>query len=239
MRVLSLVPRAVGDIRDTSTMTFGDIEAARFRATVARVASWIALAFALVFAALALVRASRPFRAKAPGAVKQVGPFAGLGACASALREVRAEVSSAGGWSADLARRALPALRLAGAWALGRPVAQQKVRRGVTVREGQILVRRGWIRPVRTMLSASTTPSQVAAAADRDDLGGRTRAALVELRPALETFSNAAYGREDAPIDRADLDAALSQGIDAVQRLRVGATWPWRVLTALTARADA
>ncbi len=72
MRVLSLVPRAVADIRDASTMTFGDIEAARFRATVARVASWIALAFALVFAALALVRASRPFRAKAPGVVKQV-----------------------------------------------------------------------------------------------------------------------------------------------------------------------
>ena len=239
MRVLSLVPRAVGDIRDTSTMTFGDIEAARFRATVARVASWIALAFALVFAALALVRASRPFRVKAPGAVKQVGPFAGLGACAAALRDVRAEVSSAGGWSADLARRALPALRLAGAWALGRPVAQQKVRRGVTVREGQILVRRGWIRPERTMLSASTTPSQVAAAADREDLGSRTRTALGELRPALETFSNAAYGRGDAPIDRADLDSALSQGLDAVQRLRVGATWPWKVLTAWTARADA
>ncbi len=239
MRVLSLVPRAGGDIRDTSTMTFGDIEAARFRATVARVASWMALAFAVVFAALALVRASRPFRAKAPGAVKQVGAFAGLGACAAALREVREEVSSAGGWSADLARRALPALRLAGAWAIGRPVSQLKVRRNVAVREGQILLRRGWIRPERTVLSASVTPGQVAAAADREDLGGRTRAALGELRPALEAFSSVAYGRGDVPIDRAELDSALSQGLNAVQRLRVGATWPWRVLTALTTRADA
>jgi hypothetical protein len=236
MRVLSLVPRAVADIRDTSTMTFGDIEAARFRATVARVASWIALAFAVVFAILALVRASRPLRAKAPGTVKQVGPFTGLGACAAALRDVRAAVSSEGGWSADLARRALPALRLAGAWALGRPVAQEKVRRGVAVREGQILVRRGWLRPVRTVLSASTTPSQIAAAADRDDLGGRTRQALQELRPALETFSTAAYGRIDAPLDRAELDTALSQGLDAVQRLRVGTIGPWR-LVALVTRA--
>lgn len=240
MRVLSLVPRAVADIRDTSSMTFGDIEAARFRATVARVSSWIALAFALVFAGLALVRASRPFRAKAPGAVKQVGPFAGLGACAAALREVRAEVSSAGGWSADLARRALPALRLAGAWALGRPVAQKKVGRGVAVREGQILVRRGWLRPDRTVISASTTPSQMAAAADRDDLGGRTRQALQELRPALEAFSTVAYGRSDGPIDRAELDSALSQSLDAVQRLRVGAIGPWKLLALVTrARAEA
>lgn len=230
MRVLSLVPRAVGDIRDTSTMTFGDIEAARFRATVARVTSWIALAFAVVFAALALVRASRPFRARAPGAVKQVGPFAGLGACAAALRDVRTEVSSEGGWSADRARRALPALRLAGAWALGRPVAQEKVRRGVAVREGQILVRRGWLRPERTMLSASTTAGHMAAAADRDDLGGRTRLALQELRPALETFNAAAYGRADVPIDRAELDSALSHSLDAVQRLRVGAIGPWKLL---------
>jgi len=238
MRVLSLVPRAVADIRDTSPMTFGDIEAARFRATVARVASWISLAFALVFAALALIRASRPFRAKVPGTIKQVGPFAGLGACAAALREVRDEVSSAGGWSADLARRALPALRLAGAWALGRPVAQEKVKRGVAVREGQILVRRGWLRPVRTVLSASTTPTQMAAAADRDDLGGRTRQALQELRPALETFSTAAYGRADAPLDRAELDSALSRGLDAVQRLRLGAIGPWKLL-ALVSRARA
>ena len=32
MRVLSLVPRGATDIRDTSAMTFGDIESARFRA---------------------------------------------------------------------------------------------------------------------------------------------------------------------------------------------------------------
>jgi hypothetical protein len=187
-----------------------------------------------------VIRASRPFRAKAPGAVKQVGPFAGLGACAAALRDIRAEVSSEGGWSADLARRALPALRLAGAWALGRPVAQEKVKRGVAVREGQVVLRRGWLRPERSVLSASSTPSQIAAAAERDDLGGRTRQALQELRPALETFSTVAYGRAEAPIDRAELDSALSQGLDAIQRLRIGAIGPWKlVAVASRVRAEA
>ena len=90
------------------------------------------------------------------------------------------------------------------------------------------------------MLSASTTPDQVAAAADRDDLGGRTRAALQGLRPALETLSTAAYGRADASLDRAELDSALSQGLDAVQRLRVGTIGPWRLLALVSrARADA
>jgi hypothetical protein len=110
----------------------------------------------------------------------------------------------------------------------------------VAVREGQILVRRGWLRPERTVISASTTSSQMAAAADRDDLGGRTRQALQELRPALEAFSTVAYGRSDGPIDRAELDSALSQSLDAVQRLRVGAIGPWKLLALVTrARAEA
>ena len=155
MRVLSLVPRSATDIRDTSAMTFGDIESARFRATVARVSSWIATAFAVVLAVVALFRASQRFRKRSPEAERHVSELAWLGACARSLREVRQDAAS--GWSPELARRALPALRLAGASALGQRVAQQRVERDAEVREGQIAVRNGWFRRGRTMLSASTT----------------------------------------------------------------------------------
>lgn len=232
MRVLSLVPRGVADIRDTSAMTFGDIEAARFRATVARVSSWIALAFALVLAALALVRASQRFRTRAPNEVKKVGDLAQLGACAAALQDVRQDAAS--GWSPELVRRALPALRVAAASALGRPVAQERVDRHATVREGQVLVKDGWLRRGRTMVSASTTPVHIAASAGQKGLGGRTRAALASLGQALEAFSTAAYARGDAQPDRGDMDSALEQGLDAVKRLRVGALWPMKALSTVT-----
>jgi len=89
MRVLSLVPRGAGDIRDTSAMTFGDIESARFRGTVARTTSWIATAFAVVLAVLALLRASQRFRKRVPEAERQVSDLTRLGAAATVLRGVR------------------------------------------------------------------------------------------------------------------------------------------------------
>ena len=232
MRVLSLVPRGAADIRDTSAMTFGDIEAARFRATVARVSSWIALAFALVLAALALTRASQRFRTRAPNEVKTVGALAQLGACAATLQDVRQDAAS--GWSPELVRRALPALRIAGASALGRPVAQARVDRDAEVREGQIVVKDGWLRRGRTMVSASTTPVDIAASAGKKGLGGRTRTALTSLGQALETFSTAAYARGEAQPDRGDMDSALEQGLDAVKQLRVGALWPMKTLATIT-----
>ena len=231
MRVLSLVPRGATDIRDTSAMTFGDIESARFRGTLARVTSWIATAFAVLLAVLALLRASQRFRKRVPEAERLVGEVARLGAAAAVLRDVRKD--AAGGWSPELARRALPALRLASASALGRPVAQQRVGRDADVREGQIAVRNGWLRRGRTLLSASTTGANIDAAASQKGLSGRVRAALAALGPALEVFSVAAYGRGAAPPDGAELSSTLDRSLDAVKSLRIGAWWPVRTLSAV------
>jgi hypothetical protein len=212
-------------------MTFGDIESARFRGTLARVTSWIATAFAVLLAALALLRASQRFRKRVPEAERQVGEVTRLGAAAAVLRDVRKD--AAGGWSPELARRALPALRLAGASALGRPVAQQRVDRHANVREGQIVVRNGWLRRGRTLLSASTTRANIDAAASRKGLSGRARAALVALGPALDAFSVAAYGRGAASPDGDELTSALDRSLDAVKSLRIGALWPVRTLSAV------
>ena len=231
MRVLSLVPRGATDIRDTSAMTFGDIESARFRATLARVTSWIATAFAVLLAVLALLRASQRFRKRVPEAERQVGEVARLGAAAAVLREVRKD--AAGGWSPELARRALPALRLAAASALGRPVAQLRVERDADVREGQIAGRRGWLRRGRTLLSASTTRANIDAGAAQKGVSGRARAAMAALGPALDAFSVAAYGRGATPPDGDELNSTLERSLDAVKSLRTGALWPVRTLSAV------
>src|SRR5687767_5100648 len=57
MRVLSLVPRAAADIRDSSRETFAAIEAHRFRATAIFVAAGIVFAFAALLVLFGVVRA--------------------------------------------------------------------------------------------------------------------------------------------------------------------------------------
>ena len=207
-------------------MTFGDIESARFRGTVARVTSWIATAFAVVLAALALLRASQRFRKRVPEAERQVSDLARLGAAAAVLRGVRKDAASAG-WSAELARRALPALRMAGASALGR------ARRAAACRPR----RRSARRPARGAQRLAAPRAHAAVGVDdaREHRRGRRRgkasvaaprAALAALGPALDAFSVAAYGRGAAPPDGDELTSALDRSLDAVKSLRIGALWP-------------
>ena len=79
------------------------------------------------------------------------------------------------------------------------------------------MVRNGWFRRKRTVLSAPTTRASVDAAASQKGLSGRARSALSALGPALESFSVAAYGRNTAPPDGTELTSALDRSLDAVQ----------------------
>ena len=54
MRILSLVPKSVDDIRDASGQTFASIESRRFRASLATTTAWVSFAFAFVFGIFAL-----------------------------------------------------------------------------------------------------------------------------------------------------------------------------------------
>jgi hypothetical protein len=239
MRILSLVPKAAGDIRDASALTFADIESRRYYATAAQVAAAIALVFAAVFALLALLRFTQRFRSRTPAAARPVPASSLLAACAAALKDVQREARAAG-WSPELARRALPAVRIAGASALGKPIAQQRVDADVASREGQVVVRTGRLRMGRAVISAATTPSAIAAALDgRRSGGARVRAATTQLGEALQAFGRAAYGRTGGdggsqPLEGSELDRALENALDAVQRLRVGALWPMRMAQSVT-----
>ncbi len=170
MRILSLVPRAANDIRDASSLTFEEIESRRYYATAARVAASIALVFAAVFAVLAVLRFAQRFRVRTPASARPVPAASLLAGCASALRGVQKD-ARAEGWTPELARRALPAMRVAGASALGRPIAQRRVAGDVASREGQVMVRTGRLGFGRAVLSASTTPSAIASALDRPVTG--------------------------------------------------------------------
>jgi hypothetical protein len=198
------------------------------------VAAAIALVFAAVFTVLALLGLTRRFRVRTPAAARPVPASSVLAGCASTLKDVQRD-ARASGWSPELARRALPAMRVASASALGRPIAQQHVASDVASREGQVMVRTGTLGFGRALISAATTPSAVTTALEeRSSRGTRVRAAMTQLGDALQAFGRAAYGRKigengGESLDGAELDRAMENALDAVQRLRVGALWPMRM----------
>ena len=229
MRILSLVPRNAADIRDVSGDTFAASESHRFRSSAALVAAGISFAFAAVCAALAVVRVARRFQRKETVARVLPAPSM-LRGCLAALSDVRSEAR--GGWTPALVRRALAALRIAAAVAVGRQVTQGFVDSNAVEREGQLAVRAGLLRRRRAVLSAPTTPRAVAEQLGRNHSGPRAGATLKQLGDALQVFSAARYGR-DSQVDAAVLDSALDEGSSAVRRLRVTSLWPVRTVQSI------
>jgi len=232
MRILSLVPKSVSDIRDASGQTFASIASRRFRASLASVLGWISFAFAAVLAIFAAVRAFGHLRAKGAAAVRSLPVPSVLGGCLDTLNEVAADASRTG-WSPGLARRAVAAMRIAGAVALERPVAQKFVGPDAVERDGQVTVRKGWIRPRRVLLSASVTPRGIAShLGNGRDLRAGTRLRLESISEALGTFSEASYGRNGKP-DASALDAAIESSTGVIRGLRTSARWPMRTASAV------
>jgi hypothetical protein len=232
MRILSLVPRSVSDIRDASGQTFASIASRRFRSSLARILAWVSFAFAAVLGAFALVRTIGFFRNKRGVAVRKLPVPSVLSGCLDTIKDVAADASRTG-WSPDLARRAVAAMRIAGAVALDRPVAQDFVGRDAVEREGQVTVRKGWIRPRRVLLSASVTSKVIAGhLGNGHKLRAGTRARLESISEALGVFSAASYGR-NGNADAIALDAAIASSKDAIRGLRSRARWPMRTASAL------
>ena len=229
MRILSLVPRSANDIRDASGDTFAASETHRFRSSAALVAAGICFAFAAVFVVIAAVRVARRFRRKEAVARALPAPSM-LRACLRALADVRAEAR--GGWTPTLVRRALAALRIAAAVAVGRQVSQHFVDNGAAEREGQLAVRTGLLRRRRAVLSAPTTPRVIAEQLGKNHSGAGTVASLEQLGEALQVFSAARYGR-NGNVDATALDSALDEGSSAVKRLRVNTLWPVRTVQSI------
>lgn len=234
MRVLSIVPDSANDIRDSSGLTFAGIEARRFRASAARVAGFILFAFAAVLVAMGLAGLLRERGVVRGTAVKLVSPSSVLAGCLRTLSEVKEEAAR-GGWTPELAHRALGALRIGGSHALGKPVAQALVDADTEPREGQVVVRTGWIRRRRALVSGAATPHALGLALEKGPAARRPKARVTieQLSEALQAFSRASYGRAGMA-DGSSLDAALEQGAQAIGRLKASVAWPMRAVSAVT-----
>jgi hypothetical protein len=230
MRIASLVPAKNADIRDAAPNTFAEIENRRVRSTGEVVAAAIAFGFAVVLLGLAVVRVLGRYRVRTPAAERLLGLSAVLRGVLSEAGRVQAD--AAGGWTPELVSRALTVLRIGGAVALGRPVAQAIVDSDVAPREGQLALRKGLLRSRRSLVSNATTPQTITRARAKTNgrIDARTEELLKRFEESLAVLSTARYGR-NATVPSSELDTAFENGVDALKKLRVARMWPMRIVS--------
>ena len=225
VRVLALVPAAGSDIRELPGETFGDAEARLFRSNLAALG---AAALALAAVAAALAAGLGAYRARRGSAAAGAAPLVDWRVAEGALDELAAvrQAVDREGWGAFEIGRAVAALRVAGALALGRPPARDAAVEDAAGRAGQIPVRRGGRRAGVVLLSSAVTPEHL----DRALAAGRSEhsrdAHLAEaVRDALRLFGAARYGRSpDVPAETltAHLDRATAALAERARRAAPG-----------------
>jgi hypothetical protein len=249
IRVLSLVPADAGDIRDSTAETFTDIDQRSFRASVLVVVGGILLALAALMGLVALVRLIARYRKPSATADQLVSDGAILRAIGRELRAVQ-RAREGEGWTPQLATRALGALRIASAYALGRRVARSPVnsrqssgigqhssvksQQSAVVGDrssaasqsidGQLTVRSGWPRARPIAVSAPVTPQTLAQQLARGTASPRRAVMLEALEQALTRFTAAQYGRETR-LDDAALDDSLAAASRTLTQLKIDQTW--------------
>ena len=231
IRIASLVPVMANDIHDAPPGTFRAIEDRHFLARLLRIVSWVLFGIGgvmVIWALAALIRRPR----EAGVAERRVAPEAAvLRAAARELNEVR-RARDAGGWTSELAARALAALRLAASYALGQPIAQTPAARGAVPATGQLHVASRLPYRQGMIVSGSATAGAVAQALRRDESSGTpVDERLKDLHVALERFGTAAYAR-DGVLSETDVDDALERGVRAVRHVARLYTWPARAARA-------
>ena len=237
IKVLSLVPADASDIRDAGAETFGDIDQRAFRANLLTVVGGILFALAALLGILAVVRLVARYRKPTDAAEHVMPDLAVLRGVGRELAAVRRE-REGGGWSAELATRALAAMRVIGSYATGRRVsktAQSTVdSRQSTVDaaplSGQLVLWTGLpLKRKQVVVSGSSTAATIAReAARRSTNGGAKRVQELEtLQQALSRFTAAQYGR-DGSFDDVALDESLDSGFQLLRRLKLEQTWPMR-----------
>jgi hypothetical protein len=215
VRVLSLVPAAADDIRDSSDEGFARVAGLRFRATALKVTA-IAL---LLVGALVAVPAVASLARRGKAADASVRPRAPRRAVLATIdRELDAIAQDArGGWTADLAARALNALRLAAACALNRDVAAQPVNETTA---GWLVTTTGVVRRRRLAISSAVTSLDLRTAIDGASTVPHVRQQLLEqLAEAMEMLTSALYGARFNP-QHDGLDEAVTSGRAAARDLR-------------------
>ena len=218
VHVLSLVPTAEDNIRDSGDEDFARIAAFRFRSRALNVA---AVAFVLLGALVAipavakLVRRGKAVDGLDPHKVRRRDVLAAVDA---ELDAVTADAN--GGWTAELAGRALNALRLTASCALNRNIAAQAPSRDGVV-TGWLMTNSGVIRKRRVAIASALTPLDVRKAIEGLPLTTvhEHQQILERLGDAMETMTSVLYGARFNP-QHNGLDEAVAAGRAASRYLR-------------------
>jgi hypothetical protein len=201
IRVISLVPDETTDIREAPASLFTEIESRASRANLFQTLAAVLFTLAGLVVVIALVTLVRS-RSKAPVARALSSDRAILRAVSSELAEVQRE--SRGGWTPELAGRALAALRIAGTYALGRKVGQQPITDGATARDGQLRIE-GRFGSQGAFVSGAATPETVASS------NGIAESRVAGLADGLRTLTSIRYGRNGS--NSGDADEAVETAI--------------------------
>jgi len=240
VRVMSLVPADATDIRDTAGETFGDLDERAFRANLFTIIGGVLFTLAGLMALLALVRLARRYRKTSTATERLMTDQAVLRGVGRELAYVRRERDS-GGWTPELAGRALAALRIAGTYLVGRPVslmpANKLTAEGQDVPEaGRLILRAGWPRPKRIAVSGAVTSLTMTRELARGTANARRIALLESLGRALSTFTTAHFGREGT-LDEGALDESLGTAREVLSRAKLEQLWVMKRFAAYRAPA--
>jgi hypothetical protein len=236
VKVVSLVPADAADIRDTSSAeNFTDIDRRAFRANLFSVVGAVLFVVAGLLALLTAVRLVRRYRTPATAAERPISDAAILRGARAVLQSVRRDRET-GGWTPELAGRALAALRVPATFALGRKVgcAPASGPQGgfLDPQSGGLMLKTGWLRTKQIAVSGAVTQQTIVREQARGAVR-ETRGAMFDaLAGALSTFTVAQYGRGDAKLDDGALDHALTTAFDVLKRVRLEQTWIMKRLAA-------
>jgi hypothetical protein len=199
IRLISVVPDTTSDIREAPAATFRRIEDRDSRANLLQTIATVLFGLAGVIALMMLVGMMRRKTKTAVAATHRLAPRTLLAAASRELASV--QQAGRGGWTPELAGRALAALRLAGTYALGRSAGQRAAKAGDTPVEGELVVS-GPLGRGRVFASGSATTET----ASRPD-------APHGLADALSALTAARYGRTER------LDSNVDDAVAAAIRI--------------------
>ena len=215
LRVLSLVPGAARDIRDASTLTFADLESRRFRARALGILGWVLYALAGAVLALAAVRAYGGLGAPAKARSTLVSGRAILQRAGRELSDVT-RARQAEGWTDALLGRAAAAMRVVGAYAVGR-AASQNTGRAAAALDGQLALSQGVLRRRHALVSSSVTPADL-------ETASASSGAVQRLRDGLSAATASRFGR--AAVDESAVESAMSAAAELASGLAWRHSWP-------------
>ena len=229
LRVLSLVPSDAADIRDTSSSdTFADIDQRAFRANLFTVMGSVLFVLAGLLALLGLARLFQRYRKPAVASSTLIADTTILSGVGREIARVQRD-RDGGGWTPDLASRALGALRIVATYAIGRPVSTMPASRlladgSETAEPGRLILKAGWPRGKRIAVSGAVTPQTIVRVLARPGQPAAHGARLERVSQALAVLTAATFTRE-GKLDDAALDEALATGKQLLRRMKFEQLW--------------